>query len=120
MKTPAGNTPGPRDRGNHYRMGGQTLMHQDGNSRTNPMRDTGNDLLKIYHGIIESLVTAISAKDSYYEPHRTTRLQTICTLVARNMGLDEDTTIGICIASILSDIGKLGVPEHIVLKPGPP
>ncbi len=39
-----------------------------------------------------------------------------CGLLARHAGLDAEMTQ---IAALLHDIGKLGVPDAVLLKPGP-
>src|SRR5437660_6875513 len=38
--------------------------------------------------------------------------------LARDLGLNEDETEALRAASVLHDIGKLAVPEHIISKPG--
>src|SRR5690242_21419393 len=39
--------------------------------------------------------------------------------LARALGMSETEIQGVKTASLLHDIGKLGVPEHILSKPGP-
>lgn len=75
-------------------------------------------LAKVYHDTAEALACAIAAKDSY-EQHHVTRVKAICELVGRTLNLSEDELNGIRIASLVHDVGKLGVPEYILLKPGP-
>ena len=38
--------------------------------------------------------------------------------LAKELGLNEDETEALRAASVLHDIGKLAVPEHIISKPG--
>lgn len=75
-------------------------------------------LVKVYRDTTEALAYAIAAKDSF-EQHHISRVQTICDLVARDLGLNENDRDGIRVAALVHDVGKLGVPEHILLKPGP-
>ena len=46
------------------------------------------------------------------------RVALYCDLIARRLGLDETFGESIRIASPLHDIGKIGVPAHVLLKPG--
>jgi diguanylate cyclase (GGDEF)-like protein/putative nucleotidyltransferase with HDIG domain len=74
-------------------------------------------LAKLYLATIESLATAIDAKDTYTREH-ISRVQSIAIKIACALGLNEHDLEGIKTAALLHDIGKLGVPEHILLKPG--
>ena len=47
------------------------------------------------------------------------RVALYCDLIARRLGLDEDFAESIRLASPLHDIGKIGIPDHVLLKPGP-
>ncbi|MGC8861684.1 MAG: diguanylate cyclase [Armatimonadota bacterium] len=75
-------------------------------------------LARIYRDTAQALASAIAAKDTYEQRH-VHRVQAICELVAHKMGLSSDEIEGIAVAALLHDVGKLGVPEHILLKPGP-
>lgn len=75
-------------------------------------------LAGVYRDTAEALASAIAAKDSFEQSH-VSRVKGICELVARRMGLDDDQIDGIRVAALLHDVGKLGVPEYILLKPGP-
>ncbi|MFN2587039.1 MAG: HD domain-containing phosphohydrolase [Actinomycetota bacterium] len=46
------------------------------------------------------------------------RMSEYCFLLARRVGFDEDTSQRIRIASQMHDIGKIGIPDEILLKPG--
>ena len=74
-------------------------------------------LAALYLATIESLATAIDAKDAYTHEH-INRVQTIAVKIAEAYGVAGDLLEGIRTAALLHDIGKLGVPEHILLKPG--
>lgn len=47
------------------------------------------------------------------------RMSLYCTLLGRLAGLDADRTEMIRIASPMHDVGKIGIPDRILLKPGP-
>ncbi len=67
---------------------------------------------------IEALARAIDAKDQTTQMH-IRRVQVYATGLANKLGLPDPEIQGIKTASLLNDIGKLAVPEHILSKPGP-
>ncbi len=66
---------------------------------------------------IEALALAIEAKDETTGEHLQ-RVRVYAMELARELGLSEDETEALRAASVLHDIGKLAVPEHIISKPG--
>jgi putative nucleotidyltransferase with HDIG domain len=66
---------------------------------------------------IETLALAIEAKDQTTGDHLQ-RVRIYAMELARELGLSEDETEALRAASVLHDIGKLAVPEHIISKPG--
>ena len=66
---------------------------------------------------IEALALAIEAKDNTTHEHLQ-RVQIYAVELGKRLGLDESELQAIRAASILHDIGKLAVPEHIISKPG--
>ena len=66
---------------------------------------------------VRSLVSAIDAKDAYTRGH-SERVHRLSLRIGESMGLDEATFESLRWASLLHDIGKLGVPEAILAKPG--
>jgi putative nucleotidyltransferase with HDIG domain len=66
---------------------------------------------------IEALGLAIEAKDKGTHDHLL-RVRVYVAEIGRIMGQDELQLQALLTASILHDIGKLAVPEHIINKPG--
>jgi len=66
---------------------------------------------------IEALALAIEAKDQTTGEHLQ-RVRVYAMELAKDLGLNEDETEALRAASVLHDIGKLAVPEHIISKPG--
>ena len=66
----------------------------------------------------EALALAIDAKDQMAHDH-IRRVQVYATGVARALGMSHSEILGVKTAALLHDIGKLAVPEHILVKPGP-
>ena len=73
---------------------------------------------KLYLSTIETLATAIEAKDGVTSDH-IRRVQKFAIGLAKALGVaDEKTIKAINAAALLHDTGKLAVPEHILNKPG--
>ena len=66
---------------------------------------------------IEALALAIEAKDETTGEHLQ-RVRVYAMELAKDLGLSQDETEALRAASVLHDIGKLAVPEHIISKPG--
>jgi diguanylate cyclase (GGDEF)-like protein/putative nucleotidyltransferase with HDIG domain len=66
---------------------------------------------------IEALALAIEAKDHTTHDHLQ-RVRIYAMELAKDLGLTGDETEALQAASVLHDIGKLAVPEHIISKPG--
>src|ERR1700681_2811099 len=68
--------------------------------------------------VLFSLALSIEAKDPYTEGH-CDRLSKYSVSLAEKLGLPEDLRVALRRGGLVHDIGKLTVPEHILLKPGP-
>jgi diguanylate cyclase (GGDEF)-like protein/putative nucleotidyltransferase with HDIG domain len=66
---------------------------------------------------IEALALAIEAKDHTTHDHLQ-RVRIYAMALAKDLGLSSDESEALQAASVLHDIGKLAVPEHIISKPG--
>jgi putative two-component system response regulator len=76
------------------------------------------DELDNAEAVLFSLALTIEAKDPYTEGH-CDRLSKYSVALGEKLGLSEDTRLALRRGGLIHDIGKLGVPEHILLKPGP-
>ena len=70
-----------------------------------------------YLQTVTSLSAAIEAKDKYTRGH-SERVYYYCTLMADALGLPQESKVDLRFASILHDIGKIGIPDSILSKPG--
>jgi len=68
--------------------------------------------------VLFSLALSIEAKDPYTEGH-CDRLSKYSVAVGEKLGLPEDLRVALRRGGLVHDIGKLAVPESILLKPGP-
>ena len=75
------------------------------------------ELADLYLATIKSLALAIDAKDAYTHQH-ILRVQRYAMAIARQLGLKGPELEGVNTGALLHDIGKLGVPEYVLLKPG--
>ncbi len=75
-------------------------------------------LNRLYLSTVETLATAIDAKDEVTHGH-IRRVQIAAVALAREMGVTDPATIqALEAAALLHDTGKIAVPEHILNKPG--
>ncbi len=76
--------------------------------------DENNEL---FLGTIRALAQAIDAKDPYTRGH-SVRVNRYSVLLARYMGLPAQEVRDIHVASLLHDVGKIGIDDAILRKPG--
>jgi putative nucleotidyltransferase with HDIG domain len=75
------------------------------------------DLKQSYYDTINVLMKALDAKDKYTAGHSQS-VERIAALLSRELGLSESHIERIRIAALLHDIGKIGVKEEVLNKPG--
>lgn len=66
---------------------------------------------------ISTFAGAIDAKDPYTNGH-SFRVAEFSVKLAKQMGLSEDECERLYYIALLHDIGKIGIPDHILKKPG--
>ena len=76
------------------------------------------DELENAETVLFSLALSIEAKDPYTEGH-CDRLSQYSVVLAERLDLPNDLRIALRRAGTVHDIGKVAVPEHVLLKPGP-
>jgi diguanylate cyclase (GGDEF)-like protein len=64
-----------------------------------------------------SLARAVDAKDSYTRSHCETVAEG-CVLIAERLGLEPERVADMRLAGLLHDVGKIGIPDSILQKPG--
>lgn len=69
-------------------------------------------------GTLRSMTRAIDARDSYTQGH-SERVAKLAFELARQLQLPESACQEIYLAGILHDIGKIGIPDSVLLKAGP-
>jgi PAS domain S-box-containing protein len=76
------------------------------------------DLMLAYDATIEGWSQALDLRDRETEGH-TQRVTEMTLLLADALGLSDEEQMHIRRGSLLHDIGKMGIPDNILLKPGP-
>ena len=76
------------------------------------------DELDNAESVLFSLALTIEAKDPYTEGH-CDRLSKYSVALAEKLGLSQDLRVALRRGGLIHDIGKLAVPDRILLKPGP-
>jgi putative nucleotidyltransferase with HDIG domain len=71
-----------------------------------------------YVGAIRALALALDARDPYTAGH-SERVSAISVAVGQALGLEEDVLDTLRLGALLHDIGKIGISDHVLRKPGP-
>jgi HD-GYP domain-containing protein (c-di-GMP phosphodiesterase class II) len=71
----------------------------------------------LFKSIVRTLASLLDARDQYTRYH-SWRVATIGAMLARYIGLPDDEVEGIEMGGLLHDVGKIGIPEKILNKPG--
>jgi putative two-component system response regulator len=69
-------------------------------------------------GVAETLINAMEAKDVYLRGH-SSRVADQAASIAEELGLDPDLVENVRLAGRLHDVGKIGIREDVLNKPGP-
>jgi len=81
------------------------------------LQEANTKLLKAYDETIEALARAIDLRDAETYGH-SERVANLTVEIAKAMGIEKEQLIHIRRGALLHDIGKLAVPDRILLKPG--
>lgn len=82
------------------------------------LQRSNDELAVAYDATIEGWVRALDMRDEETEGH-TQRVTTLTLDLARAMGIGESELVHLRRGALLHDIGKMGVPDVILRKPGP-
>jgi len=82
------------------------------------VRERTAQLEERFYQILDSLAAALEEKDPYTQGH-SLRVESYSLMLADELGLPAEAAAELSVAARLHDIGKIGIPEHILNKPGP-
>jgi len=86
------------------------------NQMAESLKQRERDVLEAYNATIEGWSRALDLRDKETEGH-TLRVTEMTMRLARAAGITEEELVHIRRGALLHDIGKMGVPDHILLKP---
>jgi response regulator RpfG family c-di-GMP phosphodiesterase/pSer/pThr/pTyr-binding forkhead associated (FHA) protein len=75
------------------------------------------NLRNLYYSTIETLIRTMQAKDRYTSGH-STRVSRFSLLIADKLGLSSQEKHHLYLGSVLHDIGKIALPDKLLLRPG--
>lgn len=79
--------------------------------------DARRSLQQAYLEILEALVESLEARDQYTAGH-SRRVSLYSVWIGRQMGLAEPDLERLRVGALLHDIGKIGIPDAVLLKDG--
>jgi len=99
-------------------LGGQAAVAIDNAALFQGLQRANLDLTLAYDTTLEGWSKALDLRDKETEGH-TQRVMELTVRLARAIGLREEEIVHLRRGALLHDIGKMGIPDSILLKPGP-
>ena len=93
------------------------LLREEVALRTSELEREKAALHALTIGVADTLINAMEAKDIYLRGH-SSRVADQAASIAEEMGLDADVVENARLAGRLHDVGKIGIREDILNKPG--
>ena len=82
------------------------------------MQRSNIELIRAYDDTLEGLSRALDLRDKETEGH-TRRVTEMTLRIARFLEISDEELVNMRRGALLHDIGKIGIPDYILLKPGP-
>jgi response regulator RpfG family c-di-GMP phosphodiesterase len=92
-------------------------IREEVESRTVELEHEKAALRELTIGVAEALINAMEAKDVYLRGH-SRRVADQAASVAEELGLDADEVENVRLAGRIHDVGKIGIREDVLNKPG--
>lgn len=99
-------------------LAGQAAIALDNAGLIEDLRSSNRKLRRAYDRTIEGWARALDLRDRETHGH-TRRVTEITIRLARRLGIEEDALVHVRRGALLHDIGKMGIPDSILQKPGP-
>jgi len=97
-------------------VAGQAAIAVDNATLFDNLQRSNRDLARAYDTTLEGWSRAMDLRDKETEGH-TQRVTDLTVRLGRAMGLREDQVVQLRRGALLHDIGKMGIPDAILLKP---
>ncbi len=95
----------------------ERMIREEVAIRTTELEAEKQALRSLTVNVAETLINAMEAKDVYLRGH-SQRVAELSASMAEELGLDADTVEHVRLAGRLHDVGKIGIREDILNKPG--
>lgn len=99
-------------------LAGQAAIAIENVSLINDLRTANHDLVDAYNATIEGWSRALDLRDRETEGH-CMRVAHLTVEMGKRLALDPETLENLYRGALLHDIGKVGIPDSILLKNGP-
>ena len=99
-------------------LAGQAAIAIDNVTLFDDLQRSNVELIMAYDTTLEGWSQAMDLRDKETEGH-TQRVTEMAVAMARAMGMSEAELVHVRRGGLLHDMGKLGIPDSILLKPGP-
>ena len=99
-------------------LAGQAAIAIDNAGMFKHLQRSNISLALAYDATLEGWSCALDLRDKDTEGH-TRRVAALCVKLAKGFGLSDEELENIRRGGLLHDIGKMGVPDSVLLKPGP-
>ncbi len=76
-----------------------------------------NQLISLYADTLEAMISALDMRECETGRH-SYRVTEYTLILAKSFGVTHSDLVNMAKGALLHDIGKIGVPDHILLKPG--
>jgi len=100
-----------------HTLAGQAAIAIDSSQLFENLQRSNQELIQAYDTTLEGWARALEIRDRETEGH-TRRVTELTMRLARYMGVSDNEMVNIYRGVLLHDIGKMGVPDHILKKKG--
>jgi len=96
----------------------QLTLEERVREATEELRQAYQEIADTYDDTLRTLCSALDAREEETGDH-SRRVAALALAIAEELGMSRSEKEHLERAALLHDIGKIGVPDHILLKPGP-
>jgi HD-GYP domain-containing protein (c-di-GMP phosphodiesterase class II) len=100
-----------------HTLAGQAAIAIDSSQLFENLQRSNQELIQAYDTTLEGWARALELRDRETEGH-TRRVTELTMRLARYIGVNDNEMVNIYRGVLLHDIGKMGVPDHILKKKG--
>jgi PAS domain S-box-containing protein/putative nucleotidyltransferase with HDIG domain len=101
-----------------HALAGQTTIAIQNAELLAHLQQTNDELILSYDATIAGWARALEMRDAETEGH-SRRVTEMTVKLAREMGVADEDLVHIRRGALLHDIGKMAIPDRVLLKPGP-